>query len=109
MKNIEKTKMFNEFVVVDNTEKESDPREIRFGLIAVAENHKGDIVMEDVLHFCGYWETPSDHDISALTEELATTEEFNLTDENIKVIEAPDHILSAYLDIIKGTNTDESL
>ncbi len=102
MKNIDKTKTFNEFIV--DIENIPDTREIKFGLIAVAENFTGDITLEDVLHFCGYWKKPTDHDVINLIEELATSEEFNLINEKIRVIEAPDNILSAYLDIINGDN-----
>lgn len=35
---------------------------------------------ESVLHFCGYEEEPSEHDVQELFNELAEDEEFGLTE-----------------------------
>lgn len=71
---------------------------INYGLIAfnpkmVTEN--GEV---EILHFCGYEEQIQKQDIEALKEELATDEEFGLTEmiEDLIIKEASPTIVDYY-------------
>lgn len=58
---------------------------IKYGLIAVQAKEGGGF---SVLHFCGYGEPPSEHDIESLYKELQTDPEFKI-DGHFKIITAP--------------------
>jgi len=80
---------------------ELDPKDIKFGLIAIDPEQEGD--MKDVLHFCGYWHQPTLVEAEDLKRELAEDPEFGLTDiaHRLEIIPAPDHIIQEFIKEIK--------
>jgi hypothetical protein len=77
-----------------------DPKNIKYALIVIDPLQEGE--MKDILHFCGYWEKPGQHDAESLLKELKEDEEFGLTDiaDRLIILPCPDHILQQYLDNI---------
>lgn len=80
---------------------ELDPKEIKFGLIAIDPDQEGE--MKDVLHFCGYWNQPTLVDVESLKKELAEDLEFGLSDiaHRLEIIPAPDHIVQGFVQQIR--------
>jgi hypothetical protein len=76
---------------------ELDPKDIKFGLIAIDPDQEGE--MKDVLHFCGYWNQPTLVDVENLRKELAEDPEFGLTDiaHRLDIIPAPDYIVQEFV------------
>ena len=76
---------------------ELDPKDIKFGLIAIDPEQEGEMV--DVLHFCGYWNQPTLVDVENLRKELAEDPEFGLTDiaHRLDIIPAPDYIVQEFV------------
>jgi hypothetical protein len=83
---------------------ELDPKNIKFGLIAIDPEQEGD--MKDVLHFCGYWNQPTLVEVESLKKELAEDPEFGLIDisHRLEIIPAPDDIMEM---IIKDITENE--
>lgn len=54
-----------------------------------------------IIHFCGYWNEPTEQDIENLKEELKTDVSFGLTDiaDRLDYAIAPEEILEMYRDI----------
>lgn len=77
------------------------PKGIKYGLIAVDPLQEGE--MKDILHFCGYWEKPTEIDAEYLKKELMEDEEFGLTDiaDRLVIFDAPDYIVQEYIKEIK--------
>ena len=80
------------------TQENYNPKDIKFGLIAVDPTQEGD--MKDVLHFCGYWNQPTLVDVDSLREELRTDPDFGLTDiaDRLDIIPAPDWLVQEYVE-----------
>ena len=80
---------------------ELDPKEIKFGLIAIDPDQEGE--MKDVLHFCGYWNQPTLVDVESLKKELAEDPEFGLSDiaHRLEIIPAPENIIREFIEGIK--------
>lgn len=78
-----------------------NPKEIKYGLIAIDPLQKGEMI--DILHFCGYWDRPTEIDAESLRKELSEDEEFGLTDiaDRLEIFDAPDYIVQEYIKIIK--------
>ncbi len=78
--------------------KNHDPKEIKYGLIAIDPEQEGE--MKDVLHFCGYWEEPTKNDADSLRDELMTDEEFGLTEiaHRLDILPAPEYIVKEFID-----------
>jgi len=72
--------------------------EVTHGLIALDPNTKQENGNMDIVHFCGYWSQPGKEAAEHLLEELASDEEFGLTEiaHRLLVIEAPQHIIDTY-------------
>jgi hypothetical protein len=68
---------------------------INYGLVAVDSN-------DDILHFCGYEEEPTQCDIDHLREELSQDMSFGLTEmmDEIEIITASDEVLKFYQDVV---------
>jgi len=83
------------------TENNLNPKDIKFGLIAVDPTQEGD--MKDVLHFCGYWIQPTLVDVESLKEELKTDPDFGLTDiaDRLDIIPAPDWLVKEFVQQIE--------
>jgi hypothetical protein len=83
---------------------ELDPKNIKFGLIAIDPEQEGD--MKDVLHFCGYWNQPTLVEVESLKKELAEDPEFGLINiaHRLEIIPAPDDIMEM---IIKDITENE--
>jgi hypothetical protein len=83
---------------------ELDPKNIKFGLIAIDPEQEGD--MKDVLHFCGYWNQPTLVEAEDLKRELAEDPEFGLINiaHRLEIIPAPDDIMEM---IIKDITENE--
>ena len=83
------------------TENSLNPKDIKFGLIAVDPTQEGD--MKDVLHFCGYWNQPTLVDVESLKEELKTDPDFGLTDiaDRLDIIPAPDWLVKEFVQQIE--------
>ena len=60
----------------------------------VAEAKKGSV--DDILHFCGYEEQPTQETVDALSTELATDPEFELVGTDFVIIPAPDMVLEFF-------------
>ena len=54
---------------------EKNPREIKYGLIAIDPEQEGE--MKDILHFCGYWDEPTQIDVDSLRKELIEDDELS--------------------------------
>jgi hypothetical protein len=82
-------------------EQEYKIKDIKYGLIAIDPIQEGE--MKDILHFCGYWEKPSDADAISLKHELMTDESFGLTKiaDRLVILPAPDEIIKHYLDQVE--------
>ena len=84
-------------------------KDIKYGLIVIdpEENPKSDHY--NILHFCGYWEEPTQQDVDNLREELRTTEEFGLTDiaHRIEILPCPDYLVYEYMKDVPE-DTDET-
>ena len=80
---------------------ELDPKDIKYGLIAVDSTQEGEML--DVLHFCGYWNQPTKQDAESLLDELSTDPEFELTEiaDRLEIRIAPDWLVTEYINIIK--------
>lgn len=83
-------------------EENYNPKDIKFGLIAVDPTQEGDDL--DVLHFCGYWNQPTLVDVESLREELKTSPEFGLSDiaDRLEIIPAPDWLIQEYIEGMSG-------
>lgn len=83
------------------TENNLNPKDIKFGLIAVDPTQEGD--MKDVLHFCGYWNQPTLVDVESLKEELKKDPDFGLTDiaDRLDIIPAPDWLVKEFVQQIE--------
>jgi len=77
--------------------KELNPKEIKYGLIAIDPTEKGG--SKTILHFCGYWDKPDKQDAESLREELMTDKEFGLTEiaHRLDILPAPDYIVKKYI------------
>ena len=76
---------------------------INYGLVAVDSE-------DDILHFCGYEEEPTQTDIDHLREELSQDISFGLTEMmgEIEIITASDEVLKFYQDVVeKGCEITE--
>ena len=78
-------------------ENELKVKDIKYGLIAIDPTQEGE--MKDVLHFCGYWNPPTDIDIESLRQELETDEEFGLTEiaHRLDIIPCPHWLLEEFI------------
>jgi hypothetical protein len=77
--------------------KEHNPKDIKYGLIVVDPNQRGEML--DILHFVGYWNKPTKVDINSLKEELMTDKEFGLTKiaHRLDILPAPDYIVQKFI------------
>ena len=83
-------------------------KDIKYGLIAVDSTQEGEML--DVLHFCGYWNQPTQVDAESLLEELSTDAEFGLTEiaDRLEIRIAPDWLVSEYIsDIATELNPNQ--
>jgi hypothetical protein len=73
---------------------------IKYGLIVVDPEQEGDKL--DILHFVGYWNKPTEKDIEALKNELATDKQFGLTEiiYKLNIVFAPDSIVEYYNNLL---------
>lgn len=57
----------------------------------------------EIVHFCGYWSEPSEKDVISLLEELASDEEFGLSDilYRLEIYPATEEILEFYKNLQK--------
>ena len=83
---------------------ELDPKDIKYGLIVI--DPKQETEMFEILHFCGYWNEPTQTDVDNLRQELMTDTEFGLTEimERLDIIPAPDYIIEQFVKDIINTN-----
>lgn len=74
-----------------------NPKDIKYGLIVIDPTQEGD--MKSILHFCGYWDEPSQIEVSSLREELMNDESFGLTEiaHRLDILPAPDYIFQEYV------------
>ncbi len=88
----------------DKDLQEYDPKDIKFGLIAIDPEEEGD--EKSILHFCGYWDQPTLIEAEALRKELAEDPEFGLTEvaHRLDIFPAPDDIMEM---IIKDIEENE--
>lgn len=80
---------------------------MRYGLVVVDKRdlEKSQDGMVTILHFCGFQYVPTKEDAQHLYDELATDEEFGVTDiiEHIGIYTAPESIVNEYReDILAG-------
>ena len=77
-------------------------KDIKYGLIAIDSTQQGEML--DVLHFCGYWEQPTQVDAESLLEELSTDAEFGLTEiaDRLEIRIAPDWLVAEYINNIEN-------
>lgn len=81
---------------------------IKYGLIVLDSlNEKlqtGMFWLDDIVHFVGYLNKPTELDIENLKEELSTDEDFGLKDisERLLIFEAPQEIVDEYIKILKN-------
>lgn len=69
------------------------------GLIAVdPEMYDEENDTIEILHFCGYWSEPAPEEVENLRNELATDEEFGLTEiaDRLDIFEAPEEIVKHF-------------
>jgi hypothetical protein len=62
-----------------------------------------------ILHFCGYWEKPTDIEYQALKEELNADQEFNLIgriDKDVFLMEASPQMIDVYWDMMQDLKND---
>ncbi len=80
---------------------ELKPDEIKYGLIVIDPEQDGD--EKEILHFCGYWNEPTQQDADYLREELMQDEEFGITEiaHRVVIIPVPDYILKEIIETIK--------
>lgn len=78
-----------------NRQEDFAPKEMRFGMIAVEKASKK-IDIEDVLHFVGFFDEPSESDYKAIREELETFPEFGLVGTEFDLIPSPPEIFDFY-------------
>jgi hypothetical protein len=79
-----------------------NPRDIKYGLIVVDPSQEGDML--DVLHFCGYWNKPTQVDVDNLRKELTEDKSFGLTRlmDQLEILPAPQSIVDQFVkDIIE--------
>lgn len=59
---------------------------------------------DEIIHFCGYWERPTQKDVDHLREELKTDPEFGLQEiaDEVDIRLAPKDILETYQKIISS-------
>jgi len=59
--------------------------------------------LDDIVHFVGFWDKPTELDINNIKEELRTDNEFGLTDisDRLLIFEAPQEIVDEYIKIMK--------
>jgi hypothetical protein len=74
-----------------------NPNDIKYGLIVVDPTEEDEMLT--ILHFCGYWNEPTQADADALRQELAEDPEFGLTDiaHRLTIFPAPDDILQHFI------------
>jgi hypothetical protein len=88
-----------------------NPKDIKYGLIAVDPTEEDEMLT--ILHFCGYWNEPTQADADALRKELAEDPEFGLTDiaHRLIIFPAPDDILQHFISEIEeaGDEAENSL
>jgi hypothetical protein len=79
-------------------EKERDLGNITHGLMVLDPGTLTEEGMIDIVHFVGYWNEPTEHDIEHLSEELANDSEFGLTEISDRlVIEiAPQEVIDMF-------------
>jgi len=80
-----------------------NPRDIKYGLIAVDPKQEGDMLT--ILHFTGYFEEPTQIDVDNLRKELAEDKSFGLTllMDQLEILPAPQYIVDRYVkDIIEN-------
>lgn len=72
-------------------------KDIKYGLIVLDPEQEGE--MKDVLHFCGYWNEPTQRDADYLRKELEEDEEFGLTEiaHRLVIIPCPDNLLEEFI------------
>jgi len=68
---------------------------LKYGVIAVNSDN-------EILHFCGYEEKPTDSVLKALEEELKTTEEEFRISEDFKLRMATEAEMKYYMDLLYG-------
>jgi len=80
---------------------EHEPKDIKYGLIAVDPTE--DEEMLTILHFCGYWNEPTQTDADLLRKELTEDPEFGLTEiaHRLTIFPAPDDILQHFINEIE--------
>ena len=76
---------------------EHNPRDIKYGLIVVDPSQEGDML--DVLHFCGYWNEPTQVDVDNLRKELTEDKSFGLTQliDQLEILPAPQYIIDQFV------------
>jgi len=74
--------------------------QIQYGLV-VTDPTAND---NEILHFCGYWERPTQKDVDSLREELKSDPEFGLQDiaDKVDIVLASKDILEMYKKIISS-------
>jgi hypothetical protein len=79
---------------------EHNPKDIKYGLIVVDPEEKGD--SHEILHFVGYWDKPTKEDVKHLREELLEDESFGLTEtiDRLEILPAPDYIVEHFIGMI---------
>jgi hypothetical protein len=92
---------------MENQNEESRPNQnevkkqistLKYGIIAVKPNKEFPEKSLDILHFCGYWEKPSETSYQDLYEDLRCEEGFDLGDK-FELIEAPKSVVKVYKNI----------
>jgi hypothetical protein len=80
--------------------KEKNLGQIQYGLV-VTDPTAND---NEILHFCGYWERPTQKDADSLREELKNDPEFGLQDiaDKVDIVLASKDILEMYQKIISS-------
>ena len=67
-----------------------------YGIVAVELNKPDKNDLHEILHFVGYWDQPTEDDVSDLMNELKTDESFGLTNTDFDLIPASQEIIDYY-------------
>ena len=80
-------------------ENELSLKEITHGIIAYTLNGTKNNQYIEILHFCGYWQEPTEIDFSNLKKELNTDPSFNLVgriDKDVFLMKSSPEIIKFY-------------
>jgi hypothetical protein len=77
--------------------------DVRFGLMVIDPESLDENQEVEIVHFVGYWNQPSEVDADSLREELATDEEFGLTDiaHRLDILPAPQNVVEHFMSNIE--------